>query len=373
MEACVYYIRCVPTNQHYVGTALDWIARIRQHTRKLNKGNHKNWKLQAAWGQHGPTAFEFKQLEICDFKDVLNREHWWAGKLNSKTQGFNLHTLGSHGFQTHGQTHSRAFRSWDAMKQRCTNPNSSDYHRYGGKGVVICKRWLDSFENFLEDMGERPEGTSLDRYPDKHGNYEPNNCRWATPSEQQRNLRNNQYLTYDDQTKLLVDWAVEKEIPIGLLRTRFNNGLRNDQLFAPSYSSFEGIKNANGEFPKRHRRISDTTARYTHQGKTLTLTEWAEELGVDRGTLAQRIEKYKMPLDKALTAAPLKKGKAGPREGHRMITAFGKTQSITAWSRETGISISTLKNRIGRARMAPEAALTASLYAQQKLLRTTSQ
>lgn len=74
------------------------------------------------------------------------------------------------------------------MKARCTNPNNIGWHLYGGRGVTMCERW-EKFENFFEDMGDRPQGKTLDRYPDKDGNYEPGNCRWATVKEQGRNTR----------------------------------------------------------------------------------------------------------------------------------------------------------------------------------------
>jgi hypothetical protein len=87
---------------------------------------------------------------------------------------------------THGMHKSRTYRSWRSMKNRCTNPNTPNYNSYGGRGITVCERWLNSFENFLADMGERPEGTSIDRI-DVNGNYEQSNCRWATPKEQSNN------------------------------------------------------------------------------------------------------------------------------------------------------------------------------------------
>lgn len=252
----------------------------------------------------------------------------------------------------HGMTKSRTYKSWDAMKQRCTNPNSPDYYRYGAVGVKVCDRWLNSFENFLADMNVRPPGTTIHRYPKLAGNYEPGNCIWGTDEEQSSSKVNTQYLTYNGETERLVVWAEEMNIPVDLLRRRYKAGLTGDDLFAPSYSRYKGIKGI-----KRKRAETRELIKYDYNGQQLTIEELAVIAGVNKGTLEQRLRKYKMPLEKAMLAEPLPKGKSGHRTGHKMITAFGKTQSLTAWATEYNLPISTLKNRLFRAKLPPEEAL----------------
>lgn len=89
---------------------------------------------------------------------------------------------------THGMYKTREYNSWNAMIQRCTNPNNPEYPEYGGRGISICKRWF-KFENFYLDMGERPANKTLDR-KNSNGNYSKRNCRWATITEQNNNRRN---------------------------------------------------------------------------------------------------------------------------------------------------------------------------------------
>jgi hypothetical protein len=96
--------------------------------------------------------------------------------------------------------------TWRSMINRCENPNHKAWKHYGGRGITVCRRWR-KLDNFIADMGPRPQGMTLDRYPDNDGDYKPSNCRWATRSQQSRNRRNNRLLTFNGQTMTMWDWA----------------------------------------------------------------------------------------------------------------------------------------------------------------------
>jgi hypothetical protein len=130
------------------------------------------------------------------------------------------------------------YQVWAALKYRCLNPNSSKWKNYGGRGITVCKRWIDSFENFLEDMGERPEGSSLERI-NVDGNYEPGNCRWATQKEQQNNKRNNKKLTYKGKTQTIAEWSRELQISKVTLRERILRGWSVERTLSTPLRSLE--------------------------------------------------------------------------------------------------------------------------------------
>lgn len=111
--------------------------------------------------------------------------------------------LTTHGRSKNGK--SRAYSVWKSMKQRCFDPNCESYSRYGARGITVCDRWLD-FNNFLADMGEPPNSRSLDRIDNSKG-YSPENCRWATFREQNRNRRSNTVLTVDGVSLCLIEWS----------------------------------------------------------------------------------------------------------------------------------------------------------------------
>lgn len=107
---------------------------------------------------------------------------------------------------SHRMSKTKIYGIWMAMKERCRNKKCKGYKNYGSRGIKVCDRWLNSFENFYKDMGERPKGKSLDRI-DNNGNYTPENCRWATPIEQGNNMRKNRLLTYNGKTLTVTQWS----------------------------------------------------------------------------------------------------------------------------------------------------------------------
>lgn len=140
--------------------------------------------------------------------------------------------------KTHGLRNSPEYRAWSGMKYRCYNSKANNWANYGGRGIAVCERWLEAFENFYADMGPRPSPAhSIDRI-DNDGPYSPENCRWATESQQQNNRRS------------------PRPLP---------------------------------EYP-----------RYTYQGKTLTLSEWARELNMSRKALQHRVDRG-WPIDRAFS------------------------------------------------------------------------
>lgn len=117
----------------------------------------------------------------------------------------------------HGMAGTPTYHSWLAMKQRCTYKGNKLFHAYGGRGIAVCAQWLSSFETFLADMGERPEGKTLDRYPNTDGNYEPGNCRWASSQEQGAGQRK----VIRIEGKMLKEWAAETGIAYHTLLARY--------------------------------------------------------------------------------------------------------------------------------------------------------
>ena len=116
------------------------------------------------------------------------------------------------------------YKPWRSMRRRCYSPSYEYFHLYGGRGISVCEQWRNSFDKFLADMGPRPPGTSLDRYPNKDGNYEPGNCRWATPAQQSANTNLNALFTLRSETFHLAEWARRSGLKMTTLQARLSKG-----------------------------------------------------------------------------------------------------------------------------------------------------
>ena len=149
----------------------------------------------------------------------------------------------SHGQSKKGKE-TPAYRSWSSMKSRCLSKKSTSYDRYGALGISVCERWM-SFENFYADMGDRPEGTSLDRI-DNSGNYEPGNCRWATRVEQQSNRRCTVKIDCFGKSLTAYQWAKELGMSVATVIRRINDGMPPELAFTTP--------------PKKGRRIASVIA-----------------------------------------------------------------------------------------------------------------
>ena len=138
---------------------------------------------------------------------------------------------------------------WEKMRDRCNNKNAHNYKNYGGRGIKVCERW-NSFARFVNDMGERPEDTTLDRI-NNDGNYEPGNCRWATRKQQSRNMSRNRNLTHDGLTMCVEDWAPHIGIKENALRIRLKRWQVATALsLPPHYCASKHIQPSRGEQTK---------------------------------------------------------------------------------------------------------------------------
>ncbi len=186
------------------------------------------------------------------------------GKKNRRARHYNMPT----------------YRSWQSMKKRCLNETHVAYPKYGGAGIKVSKRWIESFDSFLVDMGARPSlAHSIDRFPNKNGNYEPGNCRWATKTEQNRNKNNNRIIKNGTQSKCMSEWEEETGISRIALRGRLARGWTPEEALSTKM------------------RVFDSHDKITIDGETRSLVEWATVSGLTYSVLHHRLERG-WPLDR---------------------------------------------------------------------------
>lgn len=148
----------------------------------------------------------------CLKRSVLGDATRTHGMANSRVKGYS----------------SRAYGVWQAMRDRCSNPNRKDYYRYGGRGISVCERWARSFEAFLEDMGEPPAGLTLDRI-DNDAGYFKENCKWATRKEQVLNSTQVKHIVLDGTTRPLSEWLQQHGLSKYTYYRRKRAGLTDEE------------------------------------------------------------------------------------------------------------------------------------------------
>lgn len=168
-----------------------------------------------------------KRVKFWNIKTGLSTSCGCVAARNASARAHLMHEAKT----THGKSGSRAYGIWCGMKDRCGNPNSAYYAYYGGRGVKVCDRWRDSFENFLADMGEPGPQETIERI-DNDGGYEPSNCKWATRKEQQNNRRVSRKITHNGRTMTAKQWSEEAGIHINTLIQRLDSGLSAEELFS---------------------------------------------------------------------------------------------------------------------------------------------
>jgi len=168
----------------------------------LNKAKQRLWKCQCSCGN-------ITKVTTCDLRSGKTKSCGCLQRRRSSEFNFK-----------HGLTRSLEYRTWCNIKNRCYNPNNKDYHNYGGRGIYVCDTWINSFETFIQDMGRKSfKGATLDRI-DNNGPYSPDNCRWASQTEQARNRSNNHLITFNGKTQCLAAWAEELNLKYHTLKCR---------------------------------------------------------------------------------------------------------------------------------------------------------
>lgn len=196
--------------------------------KKLNEGDiYGSWKVLYRTDNIGNEVAYMCKC-ICGKEKPVAKRKLLSGKSKS---------CGCMKLTKDGLTRTRQYNIWKLMKERCYNESNISYKNYGGRGIRICDEWLindfEGFKNFynwsLENGYE--DDLTIDRI-DVNGNYEPNNCRWATRRQQGMNKRDNTYIEYNGKTQTMQEWCEELNIKQSTLSHRYNEGLRGDELFA---------------------------------------------------------------------------------------------------------------------------------------------
>lgn len=259
------------------------------------------------------------------------------------------------------------YHAWYGMLRRCTVPTVVGYAEYGGRGIVVCARWQDSFEAFIADLGPRPSARhSLDR-KDVNGPYDPDNCRWATRTEQARNNRRSRRLTHEGRTLTVVEWAEVTGLPHWTIRNRLKQGLSMDEILAPSKPKPHGKNWFDGSSRIRTPEYAAWTAMKqrclnpkhpawkdygergigVHAPWVASFDAFLKDMG-PRPSPKHSLDREDVNGDYTPNNCRWtdRKTQARNTRTNRMLTVDGQTRSLAEWSERTGLPVETIRSRL---------------------------
>lgn len=217
----------------------------------------------------------------CGIKKLVCRDHLVGGR--TKSCGCLIKEISRKIHTKHGKHGTKVYNTYNSMIRRCTDIKEKSYPRYGGRGITVCKRWLDSFNNFYEDMGEPPtEKHSIDRI-NNNGNYEKENCKWSTHIEQCNNRRTNHVIEFNGNKINIKKLSEITKIPYSRLLSRIKSGLNIELSVNKPY------------------RKTSSPHKITFNGEVKSLKEWSNTLNIKHSVLYERIFKQKWSVERAFT------------------------------------------------------------------------
>lgn len=199
----------IKTNiEDYIGVRINYILILNEISPHITKGGNKKRKVKCSC-----VCGKIKDIYLNDITSGKTKSCGCYSANNSRINAIKRNTK-------HNLYYTPEYNSWSSMKKRCLNKTHKSYDDYGGRGIDICESWLNSFDNFISDMGfKKSKDLSLDRIDNNKGYYKEN-CRWATRKQQGRNQRTNVFIEFNGQKKTLAEWSEIYNIEYNKLRYR---------------------------------------------------------------------------------------------------------------------------------------------------------
>lgn len=202
--------------------------------KKIDLTGKKFSELTVLEKSHSDKNYSIRWKCQCNCGNIVYPTTNYLTSGNTRSCGCLQRKLTGDRFRTHGKRHEKIYIVWMHMINRCDDQKYDSYSRYGGRGIKVCSEWYD-FMNFYNDMGDPPSGLTIDRIDNNKGYYKAN-CKWSTRKEQARNRRSNKYLTFDNRTLLVTDWAAHLGVTDEQINKRLYRGWTVEEALSIPFS-----------------------------------------------------------------------------------------------------------------------------------------